>query len=281
MTISPPVNELTQIVQTQLKTQWKLLAKLGGDLPSFEDVSFSVYSQNGEDGILLYLFTLLGTTNKKVLEICAGNGRQCCSANLLVNQGWEGLLFDGNQKKVDEGIQFFRDCESTRFWHPNFQCAWITKDNINDLVRDNHFQGEIDLLSLDLDGNDYWILEALDVVQPRVIVAEYQAAWGPDVCITQDYQEDFDYQSYRKENMGNVFIGASLGALTKLAEKKGYRLVGCEPKCFNAFFVKNGVGEDLFPAVPQSECFSHNLAKYNIGRLQDSVDPSDSFWAHV
>jgi hypothetical protein len=275
------VSTYAQLIQTQLRMSWKIMAKLGGLLPSLDEVSFSVHSQNGEDGILLYLFTLLGTTNKKLVEICAGNGEVCNSANLIVNQGWEGLLFDGDADKVQQGVDFFKSNKSTQFWPPRFQCAWITRDNVNELVSNNNFQGEIDLLSIDLDGNDYWIWKALDVVSPRVVVAEYQAAWGPEVCITQRYQEDFDYGAYRKANPGRVFIGASLGALTLLAKQKGYRLVGCEPHCFNAFFVREELGRDIFPAVPQDRLFSHSIAKWNMARIGELVDLSDPFWVRL
>lgn len=250
-------------------------------LPSFQDVEFSVYSQNGEDGILLYIFALIGAKSRNVLEICAGNGVNCNSANLIVNQGWEGVLFDGNQNKVRRGNEFYSKNPHTSFWPPTFRCEWITKDNVNDLVSSSNLSGEIDLLSIDIDGNDYWIFDALDVVQPRVVVAEYQAAWGPDVCITQRYQEDFDYGSYRKENKGHVFIGASLGALVKAADRKGLRLVGCEPKCFNAFFVRKGLGEDVLPTISASKCFDHSMAKYNISRINESINPEDSFWEYV
>jgi len=275
------MNDNTQISQTQLKMTWLSMLQQGLNLPSFRDVQFSLYSQNGEDGILLYIFTLIGTTNRKVLEICAGDGINCNSTNLITNQGWHGLLFDGNNKKLDRGREFYRKDSRTSFWPPNLQSEWITKDNINDLVSSNYFEGEIDLLSIDLDGNDYWIFDALDVVQPRVVVAEYQAAWGPDMNITQRYQEDFDWSAYQKENIGHVFTGASLGALAEAADRKGLRLVGCEPRCINAFFVRKGLAEDLLPTMEPSACFDHPMAKFNIARINDSINPEDPFWVKV
>jgi hypothetical protein len=114
--------------------------------------------------------------------------------------------------------------------------------SINELVAS--FAGPIDLLSLDLDGNDYWIWKALDVISPRVVIAEFNPGWGPERAATMSYNPgyrlDFSNRPYR--------CGASLPAFVKLGKKKGYRLVGTHSLIFNAFFVKDGIGEDLLPA---------------------------------
>ena len=254
----------------------------GQPLPTLDEVHFRVNSQNGEDGILLYLFTLLGTTDRRVVEICAGTGKDCNAANLIINHGWEGFLFDGDQEKVDGGIEFYKNCPDTRFWPPKFRCEWITRDNINDLLAfHQQLRGEIDLLSLDIDGNDYWILEALDIVQPRVIIAEYQQAWGPEIAVTQAYDPEFSFQAYQREHPGQAYSGASLAALVKLAKQKGYRLVGRERKCFNAIFVRDGLGEDLFPAIDPAACFDHVMARFNMKMLEANIDRESPFWVYV
>ena len=221
------MDSVNQVVQVMLKMNWMCQLAQKQCLPTFDDVQFRAYSQNGEDGILLFIFTLIGTTNKKFLEICAGDGQQCNTANLAINHGWRGLMLDGDEEKVESGREFYRKNADTGLWPPALVHAWITRDNVNDIVQQNNLRGEIDLLSLDIDGNDYWIFEALDFVQPRVVIAEYQHAWGPIRPVTQVYQEDFSLSKYRQAG-GSNFCGASLAALTKLAKRKGLRLVGCE-----------------------------------------------------
>ena len=275
------MTDSSQIAQVSLQMTWRQMLQQGQNLPSFDQVQFRVRSQNGEDGILLYLFTLLGTTNKRVVEICAGDGQECNSANLILNHGWDGLLLDGNEEKVASGRKFYRQHPDTKYWPPRFEQAWITRDNINGLVSSLGFTGEIDLLSMDLDGNDYWVFDALDVVQPRVVVAEYQQAWGPERAISQRYQEDFEYQAHLKATGGPPFCGASLAALTKAARRKGMRLVGCERRCFNAFFVRDGLAEDLLPEVDPASCFDHPMARYNQERCQQMVPADSDFWVDV
>ena len=97
-----------QVGQVLLRLQYQDLARRRVDLPTLEDVEFRCHSQNGEDGILLYIFALLGTTNRKVVEICAGDGIECNAANLLVNHGWNGLLFDGDDEQIARGRAFTR-----------------------------------------------------------------------------------------------------------------------------------------------------------------------------
>jgi len=220
-------------------------------LPTFADVEFRCYSQNGEDGILLYLFSLIGTTTRTALEICAGDGLECNSANLIVNHGWRGLLIDGDSQQIARGKDFYTKCPTTFLSPPTLMPAWVTAENINDLVAGQGFSGQIDLLSLDLDGNDYWIWRALDCVQPRVVVLEFNALLGAERSLTMPYQPDFrlDLSSppYR--------CGASLPAFVKLGREKGYRLVGVQSLGFNAFFVRTDVREDLLPERSPQECF--------------------------
>jgi hypothetical protein len=94
---------LLQVNQNLLRLQYQSLAREGVALPSFGESQFRVFSQNGEDGILLLIFAIIGVTNKRSVEICAGAGIECNTANLIVNSGWEGLLIDGNRNNIEEG----------------------------------------------------------------------------------------------------------------------------------------------------------------------------------
>ena len=108
-----------QIHQVMLNNQYRMMKKIldPSEMPSLKEVGFKVYSEFEEDGMLLYIFAVIGTTNKRVVEICAGGGIECMAANLIVNHGWEGLLFDGNKKQVEVGIDFFTSHQLT-FHHP-------------------------------------------------------------------------------------------------------------------------------------------------------------------
>lgn len=236
----------SKLSQLLLIQNYQALLHAGKPLPHFADVEFRAFSQNGEDGILLFLFALLGAGRRRVLEICAGEGRECNSANLIINHGWEGLLFDGNLENVRRGRQFFASHPDTFTQPPRFVQDWITRENINQLVKDNGFTGEMDLLSLDIDGVDYWLWEALDIVSPRVVVAETQCIWGNTRAVTVPYDPQF-----RAGFVGNfgIYCGASLPAFIRLAARKGYRFVGVQRYGFNAFFVRNDVGRDVLPAT--------------------------------
>jgi hypothetical protein len=243
----------TQVAQVQIANQYLLMKKLlpASEMPSFKDVGFKVYSQFEEDGILLYIFSIIGTTNKRVVEICAGNGFECMAANLIVNHGWFGLLFDGNKELVKRGSNFFAHNRSTALHPPIYKCAWLTKDNINQLIEDNGFSGEIDLLSLDMDGNDYYIMEAISVIKPRVIICEINNVIPADLAITIPYKSDYTnfINDNNNESTHPDFVSVSLLAMKKLLNKKGYRLVGSHRFGFNAIFIQNGIGTEFFPEV--------------------------------
>jgi hypothetical protein len=268
--IEQSLNRSGNGMQVLLSLHYKELLRQGAALPKFDDVEFRAFSQNGEDGILLYLFSLIATTNKRAVEICAGDGIQCNTANLIVNHGWNALLIDGDEGNVNCGGAFYKQCPDTMVWPPKFIHAWITAENVNSLVSDNGFTGDIDLLSLDMDGVDYWIWDALTVIKPRVVVLEYNNIWGPDVSVTVPYNPEFrtEYNQW-----GCDYSGASLAAFVKLGRKKGYRLVGCQRYGFNAFFVRSDINPEIFPEVPASSCFGHPFAQFSMSnRLSTVID---------
>jgi hypothetical protein len=259
-----------QVSQTLLWQQYQSLLNSNTKLPNFEETGFRMFSQNDEDGYLLYIFSLIGATNRHVVEICAGNGIECNAANLIINHGWIGLLFDGNEANIEQGKSFYSQCRDTRTWPPRLVHAWINAENVNDLIRDNGVSGEIDLLSLDMDGIDYWIWKAIDTIQPRVVVLEYQDILGPDKAVTVPYQPDFvaEFGEY-----GPDYCGASLAAFVKLGKEKGYRLVGCSNYGINAFFIRNGIAEDILPEISAKDCFWHPKVQHGMKyRLPNVID---------
>ena len=228
-------------------------ADSGRALP-LSEVGFRCYSQNDEDGVLLYLFTLIGATSKSAVEIGAGDGFQCNTANLLLNHGWNGLLVDGHRGNVRFAQRFYHRDLRTRRFPPKVAHAWVTAENINQVIRDNGYSGVIDLLSIDVDGNDYWIWQAIDVVEPRVVMIECNDTWGSERAVTTPYDPAF---TTTLTEYGSEHAGASLPALVKLGRRKGYRLVGTEKFGFNAVFMREGVGEAVFKEVEAKQCLQH------------------------
>lgn len=248
------IASIDQCSQLQLALHYRDLLATNRPLPAFGDVEFRCFSQNGEDGILLLLFAALGTTTKIAVEICASNGIECNAANLIVNHGWTALLIDGDEEQLKEGRRFYARCPTTALHPPTLARAWITTENVNQVLQENGISGEIDLLSLDMDGVDYWIWRAIDVIQPRVVVLEYLSPMGPERSLTVPYEAEF-------RSGLQQFRGASLMAFVKLGREKGYRLVGTQRYGFNAFFLRSDVGADLFPEISPSACFAHPHAQ--------------------
>ena len=138
---------------------------------------------------------------------------------------------------------------------------WVARENINDFIRDSGCEGEIDLLSIDIDGNDYWIWEAITACSPRLVIIEYNSLFGPDRAVVVPYDPEFDRHRFvEAAEGGHYYFGASLHALSRLAEQKGYRLVVTEPRGVNAFFLRNDVGQEI-PACDPSSTY-RMLVKY-------------------
>lgn len=207
------------------------------DEKRLERYGFKVYSQNDEDGIIQEIFSRIGTTSKTFVEFGVEYGLENNTLTLLL-KGWNGLWIEGNERYVLQISSKFHDPISTS--RLRVEHAFINRDNINDLIG-AYFTGEIDFLSIDIDGNDIYIFESIEVVRPRVVVVEYNAKFPPSISIAQRYDPNFRWR-------GTDYMGASLAAVTKVGSAKGYSLVGCNISGVNAFFVRNDLLSDKFPA---------------------------------
>ena len=153
---------------------------------------------------------------------------------LMVNKNWSGLVLDSSKSKIG------RVKRSKVSWQHelNAMVSFITRENINDLLRRGGVSGDIGLLSVDIDGNDYWIWEAISEVLPRIVVVEYNSRLGSEKAITIPYSADFERA---KAHHSTIYFGASLRALVKLGDRKGYAFVGCNSAGVNAYFVRRDV----------------------------------------
>src|SRR5690606_10522146 len=131
-------------------------------------------------------------------------------------------------------------------------CEFVTRDNINRILREHGVTGEIGLLSIDIDGMDYWIWEAITEVSPAIVVIEYNHRFGAERAVTVPYEENFDR---RETHPSLVYYGASLKALEQLGDTKGYVLVGCGRAGLNAFFVRRDLLPSAMKAMTAEEAF--------------------------
>ncbi|SDD72750.1 hypothetical protein SAMN04488024_107213 [Pedobacter soli] len=265
-----------QTAQLIIKNQYRALQKEEIRKYDFNEVGFRKYSQNSEDGILLFIFAAIGTTNKKIVELCASDGIECNAANLIINHGWQALLFDGNTEAIEKGKKFYRSHPDTFTLPPIFVNAWITKNNVNELIANQDYTGEIDLLSIDMDGVDYWIWDSITVIKPRVVVVEVQCIFGAGDSVTVPYADNFKTEFI--DGFG-VYSGASLNAFIKLASHKGYRLVGVEKYGFNAFFIREDIAADIFPEYDISGYEDIPFVKWAKAKFLEQI--KDKKWEQV
>lgn len=194
-------------------------------------------SQNEEDGITLALLRAAGVVNRRFVEIgCGKTGGN--SAFLAFDCGWTGLMVDATTSKV-------ASLRRALAFNPGVKVikALVTPENLNHLLAKHGCAGEIDFMSIDIDSIDYWLLDALKVCSPRLLVMEYNVLFGPDRAVTLPAE---GIPSPRPKG----YFGASLPALEKKARERGYRLVMCEGAGVNAFFVRDGVAPHITGLTP-------------------------------
>jgi hypothetical protein len=193
---------------------------------------FSIYSQNGEDGLLLSLIEQTGAASKTFVEIGVEDARECNTAILGFLLGWDGLMLEANPMGVDAARRLAARLLARKRNRLQIRQAFVTAENVNGLIEAAGFSGELGVLSIDVDGVDYWLWKAVRVVNPRVVVVEYNASFGATRAVTIPYKPDFNCPP------GGLYHGASLAALALLGKQLGYVLVAVESAGVNAFFIR-------------------------------------------
>lgn len=193
---------------------------------------FKVFSQFGDDGIIQYLVHLLDIKENSFIEFGVENYTESNTRFLLVHDNWRGLIIDGSEKHIlsikQDDIYWRHDLTAV--------CSFVSKENINQIIHNAGFSGPIGLLSIDIDGNDYWIWDCITVCDPIIVIVEYNSVFGNMHAITVPYNTQFDRT---QAHFSNLYWGCSLKALIMLAEKKGYSFVGCNSNGNNAYFIRN------------------------------------------
>jgi hypothetical protein len=219
---------------------------------------FRLRSQNEEDGILFALLGQAGWGGQRFVEI--GSGKSGGTAASLAHEcGWSGLMIESSAASVELARRKFAGNRGV-----TAISAHVTPDNVNVLLTQNGYTGEIDLLSLDIDSYDYWVFEALTAASPRVLVLEYNALFGPERRVTIPLGQSLD-------STPKGYGGASLAALTELARRKGFRLVACENAGVNAFFLRDDVASHL-PGVTPAEAFKPLRSRVDLDDAEVKAD---------
>jgi len=238
-------------IQKELILKAKLLSFKNRYLKKIKDLSdveFQVYSQWGEDGIIDWLISKFPEIPKNFLEIGTQDYKESNTRFLLINKNWNGFIIEADKAAV-------KDIKSQRiYWKHNLRAIneFITKDNINNVIKKFNIPKKIGLLSLDIDGVDYWVLKKLSALDPSIIVCEYNSLFGQKKSVTVPYKSNFIRS---KEHYSNLYYGASINAFIDLMKKKNYFLIGTNSAGNNAFFVKKNIWNKVKKLIIKKKVF--------------------------
>ncbi|MEQ1553345.1 MAG: hypothetical protein ABL929_04150 [Ferruginibacter sp.] len=199
---------------------------------------FNIFTKDGEDGILLYLLKNISASNKTFIDIGSNDCINSNCANLAFHHGWNGCFIDGDIESLNRGKYIYSQYFKKDLGKFSFLHTIVKPDNINELLKSFDMTGEIDLMTMDLDGNDYHIWHSLEVVKPKIVVVEVQIEKGNEDFVPK-YSNTFEL--YEDKNPK----GASPLSMAKLAAKKGYKLIAANKGGFNLFFVRNDLVNQL------------------------------------
>jgi hypothetical protein len=209
----------------------KWLAKWNESVPAkLSDTSFDIFTYHGEDGILQYLISRLPGIPQTFADIGSGDCIKSNCAALAIHYGWEGLFADRNEQQLAIGKKFYKP-QKKNGQHLEFVCSEVKPASVNKLLTDSGLTGTIGLLSVDIDGNDFWIWKAIDTIQPEIVCIEAKVELG-DSSLAVPYSETNHHHA------DVMYNGASVAAFCKLATQKGYKLAGANKQGYNLFFVK-------------------------------------------
>ena len=232
-------NEKLKILNGKvLSNQIKNIKKID----SLKDVEFSIFSQFGDDGIIQWLIHNLDIPNKTFIEFGVDDYNESNTRFLMMNDNWSGFVMDGSENNMLKlKAEYY-------YWKHdlNSKAIFINKDNINELIASQNLHKDLGLLHIDLDGNDYYIWNAINVVEPIIVIVEYNSIFGTDRAISTIYDDDFVRS---KAHYSNLLFGSSIKSLYQLATNKGYSFIGCNNAGNNAYFIRNDKINDVIKPV--------------------------------
>jgi len=217
-------------------------------IKNLSQVEFQVYSQWGEDGIIDWLTGKLKKIPKIFLEIGTEDYKEANTRFLLVNNNWDGYLIEADKLKI-------KKIKKQRiYWKHNLKVKskFINRENINNIITEMNIPKKIGLLSLDIDGVDYWILEKLSILDPVIIICEYNSLFGLKKSVTVPYKKNFVRS---KEHYSHLYYGGSIKAFVDLMKKKNYFFIGTNSAGNNAFFIKNSFKKIVSKIIHEKKIF--------------------------
>jgi len=253
------LGERTLLLQGQMAARALPRGERIADLSAAE---FRVFSQWGEDGIIEWLAAHVPVPNTRFVEFGVETFTEANCRFLLQHRNWKGLVMDGSAANM-EALK-----ASPLHWMYDLTAkpAFITRENIDGLIEEAGFGGPLGLLSIDIDGNDYWVWEALTASDPSIVVCEYNPILGDTRAISIPYLAAFERLD---SHYSGLYLGASIAALRHLAEKKGYSFLGTNANGINAFFVRNDLADSVLPLIETIRAYP--------SRHRDSRDKKGEF----
>lgn len=244
-------NQLNLKIDSQKILSAKILINNNNKLESikdFSEVEFSVFSQVGDDGIIQWIINKLPIpkSSKTFIEFGVENYIESTTRFLLINNNWRGFVMDGD----DKNINYIKRDNISWMFNLKSKKVFITAENINSEFIEAGFTGEIGLLHIDIDGNDYWVWKAITVVSPILLILEYNSAFGPEREITIPYDPEF---VANKAHFSRIYFGASLNALKRLSFEKGYTYLACNSSGNNAYFIRNDYAKYISHRIESNE----------------------------
>lgn len=217
-----------------------------GNIPLWER-EFKVFSQWGEDGIIQYLVNNLDISRRTFIEFGVEDFNESNCRFLMMKDQWHGFVIDGSTANIAQ----LRDSYYYWQYQLNSKAAFISRENVAQLLAESGFEKDLGLLSVDIDGVDYHVLEALHDWKPAILVIEYNEAFGWTLPVSVPYDPSFVRQ---QKHFSNLYYGANLPAFHRLASQRGYALVGTNSVGSNAFFVRRELLNDAVKEVDLSSC---------------------------
>jgi hypothetical protein len=234
----------------------------GRSIADLSEVEFRVFSQWGEDGIIEWLVTHVPLPNTRFVEFGVGNFYEANCRFLLLNRNWKGLVMDSSTEYMT-GLR-----NDAIYWKHDLTAApaFVSVENINGLISDHGFTGPLGILSIDIDGNDYWIWKAITCVDPAIVICEYNPIFGDTHAISIPY--DAHFTRFAGHSSG-LYFGCSIAALRSLAEQRGYTFVGTNSNGINAFFVRNDLAASVLPLLGECRAYPsrHRDSRDDRGQL--------------
>lgn len=237
------MDRLDRSLLLQGRVASRQLATLGR-VGSLADVEFRVSSQWGEDGIIEWLCQKLPGIPRSFVEFGVDTYAEANTRFLLENRGWRGLVMDGNEAHMralrDRPLHWRHDLTAV--------AAFVTAENVDALIAGNGFAGELGILSVDIDGNDYWVLDAIGCVDPAIVICEINGVFGDLRAVTVPYRPDFRRM---EAHWSGQYFGCSLAAARLLCDRRGYSFVGTNSTGVNAFFVRADIAGPVLDALTE------------------------------